>query len=215
MANQFQQWSLYSLITTAVLMIAAVSAVQLRVTTAKHLSPSPNAILVLGGDNTREAAAAEFANQHPTLEIWVSSGLLPPQANEIFLSEGISLSRVHLDYRATDTVTNFTALVTILQAKEVRHVYLITSDFHMRRAKAIAFWVLGSHGIAYTSIVVPSKKAKEPLYKVVRDVARSWLWLITNHTGSTLNSRAKNMREARKLLRASQLIEKQSLNMSP
>lgn len=187
MANRFQQWSVYSCIGIAAIMVVATSAVQLRLNIAKNISPHPKGILVLGGRNYREPAAAAFASQHPTLEIFVSSGLLPPQANEIFLSEGISLSRVHLDYQATDTVTNFTTLLATLQTKEIRHVYLMTSDFHMRRATAIAFWIFGSQGIAYTPVLVPSEEAPEPSYKLVRDVTRSWLWVLTNRTGSGLD----------------------------
>ncbi len=190
MANQLQRWSTYSIITIVTALVTAVLTVQFRLAIANHLSPYPQGIFVLGGGNkTREPAAAKFATYHPTLEIWVSSGLLPPQANEIFLSEGISLTRLNLDYRATDTVTNFTTLIDTLQAKEICHVYLVTSDFHMRRAKAIAFWVLGSRGIAYTPVIVPSEKTPEPYYKVLRDVVRSWLWILTGHTGSSLEHR--------------------------
>lgn len=195
MVNQCQQWGFYSLITTVVAFCAAVSAVEFRLSKAQQLSPAPKGILVLGGGNTRETAAAAFAMQHPNLKIWVSSGLLPPQANEVFLSEGVSLSRVKLDYRATDTVTNFTTLAFTLRSEGINHVYLVTSDFHMRRAKAIAFWVLGSHGIAYTSISVPSTQTQEPIHKVARDVARSWLWLLTGHTGATLNPERKNWKK--------------------
>ncbi|WP_228016095.1 YdcF family protein [Leptolyngbya ectocarpi] len=149
--------------------------------------PRPQSILVLGGGNTREPVAAQLAAQNSTLDVWVSSGLVPSQANEFFLTEDVSLTRVNLDYRATDTVTNFTTLVTQFQTRDIHHIYLITSDFHMPRAKAIAFWVLGSRGIAYTPVVVPSKEPSEPPHKVVRDVARSWLWLITGRTGSSLD----------------------------
>ena len=143
--------------------------------------------MVLGGGDTREPFAAKLAAQNSDLHIWVSSGLRPTQINEFFLAQNVSLNRVNLDYDATDTVTNFTTLVDNFQAANVRHIYLVTSDFHMPRAKAIAFWVLGSRGIAYTSIVVPSQKQPEPLHKTIRDIARSWLWLLTGRTGSSLD----------------------------
>ncbi|WP_246559721.1 YdcF family protein [Leptothoe kymatousa] len=147
----------------------------------------PQAILVLGGGHQRERAAAKLATHQPGLEVWLSSGLLPPQAKKIFLTENISLSRVHLDYRATDTVTNFTTLVAELEDKEIHHVYLVTSDFHMRRSTAIAFWILGSHGIAYTPVPVKSNEQPEPIHKTLRDITRSWLWLLTGRTGSSLD----------------------------
>lgn len=185
-----KSWSYrFSCITIAmsVAFISVVLAVRFRLIVATHKVPYPQAILVLGGDGRRELAAAKLAAQQPTLEIWVSSGLLPTQATEIFLAEEVSLSRVNLDYGATDTVTNFTTLVTTLQARDVQHIYLITSDFHMRRSKAIAFWILGSRGIAHTPVSVPSIKTVEPYYKMWRDIARSWLWLLTGHTGSSIN----------------------------
>ena len=37
----------------------------------------PQAILVLGGAPEREHFAAEFASEHPDLEVWVSSGTNP------------------------------------------------------------------------------------------------------------------------------------------
>ena len=52
---------------------------------------------------------------------------------------------------------------------------------------AIAFWVLVSRGIAYTSIPVPSNQSPEPCHKIFRDIARSWLWLFTDRTGSSLD----------------------------
>ena len=183
----WRQWIFKSAIALATTSLLIVSLVKTRLVVAAYRFPQPEAIFVLGGGRNREPAAAKLASQHPNLDVWVSSGLLPPQANEIFLAENVSLNRVNLDYSATDTVTNFTTLVAKLQAQDIQHVYLITSDFHMPRAKAIAFWVLGSRGIAYTPVVVPSKQPPEPPHKVVRDVARSWLWLITGRTGSSLD----------------------------
>ena len=153
----------------------------------KHRVPTPQAILVLGGGTHRELTAAKLAEQKTTLEIWVSSGLLPTQSNKIFLTENVSLSRVNLDYRATDTVTNFTTLIKQLEENNIQHLYLVTSDFHMPRAKAIAFWILGSRGIAYTPVPVPSDHPPEPIHKTLRDITRSWLWLLTGRTGSSLD----------------------------
>lgn len=153
----------------------------------KYQYPTPQAILVLGGEHQRECVAAKLAKQNTDLIIWVSSGLLPPDANEIFLNSNVALARVNLDYTATDTVTNFTTIVAELQAKDIQHIYLVTSDFHMPRAKAIAFWVLGSRGIAFTPVTVPSNQPPEPFHKTLRDITRSWLWLLTGRTGSSLD----------------------------
>ena len=187
MAKSVQRLSLYGAITATVIGLAVIFVIQLKLSFARHQSQAPQAILVLGGDHKREPTAARLAAQHPHLEVWVSSGLLPSKANRIFLTESVPLSRVNLDYSATDTVTNFTTLVAQLQANNIQHIYLVTSDFHMHRSKAIAFWILGSRGIAYTPVAVPSNQAPEPHHKILRDVARSWLWLLTGRTGSSLD----------------------------
>lgn len=187
MVKFWWQWILRSMIVLTATSLLLVLSIKARLAVAIYQSPQPQSILVLGGGNARELLAAQLAAQKPSLDIWVSSGLLPPQANEIFLTQNVSLTRVNLDYRATDTVTNFTTLVNKLQANDIRHIYLVTSDFHMQRSKAIAFWVLGSRGIAYTPVTVPSNQAPEPHHKIWRDVGRSLLWILTGRTGSSLD----------------------------
>ena len=187
MVNFWRQWLLrgaIALISTSLLIVLSIKG---RLILSDYQTPDPEAILVLGGGTTREPAAAQLAAQNQELDVWVSSGLMPLQANEIFLTQNVSLTRVNLDYRATDTVTNFTTLVNQLQANNIRHIYLVTSDFHMQRSKAIAFWVLGSRGIAYTPVVVPSNQPPEPHHKIWRDVGRSLLWILTGRTGSSLD----------------------------
>ena len=187
MAKFWRQWLIRSAIALTTTSLLIVLSIKARLEISAYQSPQPEAILVLGGGSTREPAAAQLAAQRPDLDIWVSSGLGPTQANEIFSAQNVVLTRVNLDYKATDTVTNFTTLVAKLQGDNIRHIYLVTSDFHMPRSKAIAFWVLGSRGIAYTPITVPSNTPPEPYHKILRDIARSWLWLITGRTGSSLD----------------------------
>ena len=147
---------------------------------------SPDAILVLGGAPEREVYAASLARQEPDLDIWVSSGSNPEYANWVFSNAGIDPNRVHLDYRAVDTVTNFTTLVEDLQQQGIDSIYLVTSDFHMLRAWIVAEIVLGSRGIALRTISVPTTDMKEPAFKVVRDGVRAMVWLFTGHTGASL-----------------------------
>jgi uncharacterized SAM-binding protein YcdF (DUF218 family) len=95
---------------------------------------------------------------------------------------------LHLDGRATDTVTNFTTLVEDFVRQKLQHIYLITSDYHMKRARAIASIVLGSHGIAVTPVEVPSQGDKsESLVRVLRDCGRSVVWILTKRTGASFN----------------------------
>lgn len=151
--------------------------------------PLPQAILTLGGGHQREVFTAEFARWQPQLPIWVSTGSREIRAREIFHSAGVDNRRIYLDRRATDTVTNFTTLVRDFKQQNIKHIYLITSDFHLPRAKAIAFMVLGSQGITYTPISLATNRKPEPIIKIIRDVTRSYFWIMTKRTGSSLNRR--------------------------
>ncbi|NJO41037.1 MAG: YdcF family protein [Cyanobacteria bacterium CRU_2_1] len=144
----------------------------------------PQAVLVLGGATEREKFAAEFAKVHPNLDIWVSSGSNPEYAEWVFSEAGIDPDRIHLDYQAVDTVTNFTTLADELKSRGITSIYLITSDYHMRRAVVIGEIVLGSRGIDFKPIEVPSGQSSEPFDKVIRDAARAILWITTGRTGA-------------------------------
>ncbi len=147
----------------------------------------PSVALVLGGAPEREQFAAEFANTHPNVEIWVSSGSNPEYAQWVFDEAKVPDNRWYLDYQAVDTVTNFTTLVDQLQVRNVDEVYLITSDYHMRRASIVAQIVLGSRGIRFKPVAVhtsQSPERPETLIKGVRDGVRSLLWVVTGQTGS-------------------------------
>jgi uncharacterized SAM-binding protein YcdF (DUF218 family) len=146
----------------------------------------PDAILVLGGAPEREDFAANFARQHPSLPIWISSGSNLEYTEDVFSKAGIDFNRLHIDRAAVDTVTNFTTLVDELQSRGINSVYLITSDYHMRRARTIGEIVFGSRGIDLKPVEVPSNRDPESFQKAIRDGARSVLWLTTGQTGSAL-----------------------------
>lgn len=147
---------------------------------------APQAILVLGGAPQREQFAAQFAQQHPSLPIWVSGGSNPEYAEWVFQKAGIPEHRIHLDYKAVDTLTNFTTLVDQFKADGINHVYLMTSDYHMRRAQWIGQFVLGSRGIQFKPIAIPTELEAEPLEIAVFDGGRALLWLTTGQTGESL-----------------------------
>jgi uncharacterized SAM-binding protein YcdF (DUF218 family) len=150
--------------------------------TVQQIPPSPEALLVLGGHEERERYAAQLALQHPDLPIWISSGSPQGYAQKIFRNTGIASDRLHFDYRAKDTVTNFTTLVDQLKAQGIDSVYLITSENHMRRAKIIGDIVFRSRGIDFQPISVPSQNPPEPMEKTLRDGARAFFWLVTGRT---------------------------------
>lgn len=148
---------------------------------------SPSVALVLGGAPERERYAAQFALSHPNVEIWVSSGSNPEYAQWVFDEAQVPTEQWHLDYQAVDTVTNFTTLVQALEERNIEDVYLLTSDYHMRRASIIAQIVLGSRGIRFKPIAIPTEQPPEKPESIVREVrdgARSILWITTGKTGS-------------------------------
>ncbi|MEB3177552.1 MAG: YdcF family protein [Nostocaceae cyanobacterium] len=154
-----------------------------------HLT-QPQALLVLGGSTAaleREKFAAQFAREHPNLPIWISGGSPKFYTERVFIKAGIDRQRLYLDYQAVDTVTNFTTLADQLKAKGIKSVYLITSDYHMRRASVIGEIVFGSRGIDFKPIPVPSQMEAEPIQKAVRDGVRAVLWVTTGYTGSVKN----------------------------
>jgi uncharacterized SAM-binding protein YcdF (DUF218 family) len=168
-------------------LLLPLSIIPVRLAIAYYQSPYPQAILTLGGGGEREPFTAHFAKHYPSLEIWVSSGQSPERARPIFQSVGIPDTRVHFDRRAVDTVTNFTSLVDDFQKRHFHHLYLITSDFHMPRATAIATLVFGSRGIAFTPIAIPTNQPKESWQHILRDCGRAIVWLFTGRTGASLN----------------------------
>ena len=169
------------------IIVLVLGIIPVRLAIAYYQSPDPQAILTLGGGGDREPFTAHFAKHYPSLEIWVSSGQPPEQARPIFQSVGIPDTRVHFDRRAVDTVTNFTSLVDDFQKRQFQHLYLITSDFHMPRAKVIATLVLGSRGIAFTPIAIPTNQPKESWQHILRDCSRAFVWIFTGRTGASLN----------------------------
>jgi uncharacterized SAM-binding protein YcdF (DUF218 family) len=80
----------------------------------------------------------------------------------------------------------------------LQHIYLITSDYHTRRSRAIslrhgfanATVVLGSRGVVVTPVSVDSGRDEdEALLKMVRDFGRSLVWVLSGRTGAGLNPR--------------------------
>jgi uncharacterized SAM-binding protein YcdF (DUF218 family) len=176
----------YWILAIAGFLIPLVLIIPLRLTVARIEAPLPQAFFILGGDPARESFTAELARWYPSLEIWVSSPPEPDKTRKVFQAAGIVDARLHIDLRAVDTVTNFTTLIPDFNKHRIQNLFLITSDFHMSRAKAIATLILGSHGIAFTPLSVPSNRPKESLFHILRDIARSVIWIFTGRTGASL-----------------------------
>lgn len=187
MAKLHRQIKRYWILGLASFLLTLLLFIPVRLAIASQQAPQPKAILMLGGlTGEREKFTAQFAQYYPNLEIWISSSINPQKVRAIFQTAGIAESRLNLDYSAIDTVTNFTTLVAKFQQRQIQHLYLITSDFHMPRAKAIATIILGSRGIIFTPLSVPSNTPKEPVLQILRDITRSLLWIFTGYTGRNI-----------------------------
>ena len=186
MSKQRSQYSYkyYLFLGGIVFLSSFIGIILLNMGISKILHPQPQAILTLGGNPQREVLAAKLARQNPQLIVWVSSGSNERIANRIFLEADIAKDRYLLDYRATDTVTNFTSLVPEFKKYQIKHLYLITSDYHMPRARAVGTIILGSQGIVFTPMEVRTEENREPIVKTIRDIGRSIIWLFSGHTGA-------------------------------
>lgn len=174
-------------------LIVPIAWIPVRISVTRFLVPEPQAIFVLGGDPKRMYFAAEFWHSHSNLEIWLSDVEWNLKANKrVFKMAGVPEDKVHQDSCPTDTVTNFTCIADKFAAWKIWHLYLITSEYHMARSRAIATLVFGSRGIIVTPVAVPSSIPPESIKRIVRDCFRSIIWIMTGRTGASFNSRIKS-----------------------
>lgn len=169
-------------------LFVVVGLIPLKTAVTHYQVPHPQAILVLGGNPAREVFTAHFIQSRPNLPVWLSSGMEEGKARTLFESVNGTSQQITIDRQAVDTVTNFTTLVDQFKQRGLRHVFLITSDYHMTRARTIASLVLGSKGIVHTAIAVPSSRPSEPRSKTIRDFCRSLIWVFTGWSGESLKN---------------------------
>ena len=142
----------------------------------------PQIVLVLGGDVDRERMGAKLARQFD-LPLLVSGGSNREYADWVMQQEGLPKERVQLDYRARDTLGNFTSIVDDLQRRNVRHVLMVTSEDHLPRAMAVGQVVAGSRGIHLTGVPVACTPEcrDEGVLKRTGDWLRAVVWVATGH----------------------------------
>ena len=140
----------------------------------------PQRILVLGGDADRERMGLHLARRLD-LPLVVSGGTNPEYAQMLMRDAGLAPERVRLDYRAKDTLGNFTSLVDELQRDGVHHLLLVTSEDHLPRAMAVGAIVAGSRGIRLTGVPVSCRPncRDESLGKRFGDGLRAAAWVVT------------------------------------
>lgn len=145
----------------------------------RALQQTPSSIVVLGGGIRREMLAAHLAQYYSDLPIIISSGSSLPCLYRVFVAEkGVAWKRVKVDFRATDTLTNFTTLVPYLQSNYPRKVLMITSEGNLSRASVLAWLVWGSRGIATEPVLVEGAGHDESWLKTLADSIRGLAWVI-------------------------------------
>ena len=165
------------LLCAAVLAGAAVAGPLRPFAEAALTNHQPQRILVLGGDADRERMGLHLARRM-NLPLVVSGGTNPEYAQSLVRDAGLTQDRVRLDYRAKDTLGNFTSLVDELQRDDL---LLVTSEDHLPRAMAVGGIVAGSRGIRLTGVPVSCRPQcrDESLSKRVGDGLRAAAWVIT------------------------------------
>ena len=139
----------------------------------------PSWIVVLGGGIRREMLAARLAQSYPNLPIIVSSGSPLPCLYRVFVEEGgVAWRRVKVDFRAVDTLTNFTTLVPYLQSNQPRKVFMMTSEGNLPRASLLAWLIWGSRGIATEPVLVDGVGHNESWLKTFADSIRAIAWVL-------------------------------------
>ncbi|CAK0877669.1 unnamed protein product [Prorocentrum cordatum] len=131
-----------------------------------------------GGDRLALLPTGMLWRSQVPCDVYVSS---PGGGAEARLAPLREAGRLHLSWEAVDTVTNFTTLYAALVAASVSEVLLVTSPYHMPRARALAEDALGPAGIAVSPRPVPGglEEPVEPRWKTWRDRLRLLLWRST------------------------------------
>lgn len=129
------------------------------------------------GPGTAGRPAGPALRAAPDGQWWQQPGIRPVAVSP----GGPAPQQYQLDYRASDTVTNFTTVVDDLQRSGVRNVLLVTSSDHMDRALLVGRIIAGSRHIQLTPVTVPCgpRCVPERRSKAWRDGFRAVIWVIS------------------------------------
>lgn len=95
-------------------------------------------IISLGGNINRLPHACRLALNFPGAHLIISSEGDAARCLQIALDTGLPRERIHLDYRAWDTVTNFTKTTDQVKRFGTTDLHVVTDGFHMLRSFGIA-----------------------------------------------------------------------------
>lgn len=110
--------------------------------------------LVLGGAYQREDfALTEWHEQNPGVQIFISGGSTTKAIYDRFGARGGKPPLFINDTRAKTTNGNFTSLADEFKAEGYKHVYVLTSYSHLKRAMVLAKIILGSRGLSCEGVM--------------------------------------------------------------
>lgn len=140
-------------------------------------------ILELGGNAARLYKVLELASEYPEAKIIISSEGSPDHVVGLLRGAGINDERFLLDFKAWDTVTNFTETVKLIKSFHPKNLYVVTDQFHMKRSMAIATAVYFLSGMRIIPNPYMGSEPHDPENpKYVRDDRfRAWLWRLTGY----------------------------------
>jgi len=140
-------------------------------------------ILELGGNPSRMYRVIELAQQYPSAQIVISSEGSPDLVVGLLRGAGISNDRFVLDFKAWDTVTNFTHTLQLVQSYAPQVVYIVTDQFHMKRAMAIAkaVYFLRAIRLVAQPYMGSEPHPPEPSELIRYDQIRSWIWRLSGY----------------------------------
>jgi len=136
------------------------------------------AILELGGNINRLDTALEVAKQHPDALIIISTESDPKGCLDKLKAAGIPKDRFILDYKAWDTVTNFTETFPIIRDQEIGELYVVTDLFHIPRSQAICESVYFGKSVVTHYVAHGTDDHKETIWY---DLIRSLVWRFTGY----------------------------------
>ena len=143
----------------------------------------PDVILHLGGNPNRVERTITTALEHPEAAVIISSESGAAWVGEQLVRAGVRLNRVIVDNAAYDTVGNLTTTWRMVRHLRARRVFVVTSDWHMPRAMAvarIAYWLRGVRPVACPW---PDGNRRDP-GNLRWDRWRTWVWRLTGRATS-------------------------------
>lgn len=135
-------------------------------------------ILHLGGNWNRIQQTTKLALQYPKARVIISGEGNLDKLYQYVKAKGVDVGRLINEPTAKDTLGNFTESFDILKDLQTRDVFVVTNDWHMKRAMAIAKVVYSFTGIKpIASPFVAGSRVD--LGSIQYDVSRALKWKLS------------------------------------